>query len=137
MSKWESVLPRIAVELDAIDEAWLAETAESIQGKAKEYVRVDTGKTRGSYDVKLIKDEKKALVGSGEDNAIYEEYGTGIHAENGMGRKTPWRFKTKDGTWRWTRGKTATRPLRNGYEDVAPTAAEAYARLCENRIKGM
>jgi HK97 gp10 family phage protein len=31
--------------------------------------------------------------------AVYQEYGTGIYAENGQGRKTPWRFVVQSAKW--------------------------------------
>lgn len=42
-----------------------------------------------------------------EDGTAYAEFiefGTGIYNEHGDGRKTPWRYKNRDGEWITTRG---------------------------------
>lgn len=36
-------------------------------------------------------------VGPEAPYAVYQEYGTGIYAENGNGRQTPWVYRRKDG----------------------------------------
>lgn len=43
----------------------------------------------------------------------YLEYGTGIYAEGGKGRQSPWRWQDKNGDWHFTRGIKPTHWLRN------------------------
>jgi hypothetical protein len=48
---------------------------------------------------------------------MYQEFGTGIYAEDGQGRTTPWVYEGRDGKMHMTRG-THPRPfLRNAYRD--------------------
>lgn len=60
-------------------------------------------------------------VGSNAENAIWEEFGTGIHAENG-GRRTPWPYKDREGNWHTTKGKRGTRALTKAMQSKAPVA---------------
>lgn len=43
-------------------------------------------------------------VGSNVSYAVYVEYGTGIYASDGSGRKSPWVWRDKNGDYHWTRG---------------------------------
>ena len=61
----------------------------------------------------LIVDE----VGPEVSYAVYQEYGTGIYAESGKGRQTPWVYRRKDGTFVTTQGN---RP----HPFVRPTAVQ-------------
>ena len=54
--------------------------------------------------------------------APYQEYGTGIYAEAGNGRKTPWVYKRKDGKFITTSGN---RP----HPFVRPTAREDFDKI--------
>ena len=55
-----------------------------------------------TYAVDLT--EKTVSIGSALLYAIYVELGTGIFAENGDGRKTPWVWKDFNDKWHFTRG---------------------------------
>lgn len=70
--------------------AWLHEAAGEIRSQTQRNSRVDTGQTKGSWQYDVDASEKKAVVGSPLENAIWEEFGTGQYALNGDGRKTPW-----------------------------------------------
>ena len=48
---------------------------------------------------------------------IYVELGTGIFAEKGNGRKTPWVWKDFNGKWHFTRGMAPRPFLRPAVED--------------------
>ncbi|UTQ10089.1 hypothetical protein NMK97_03340 [Bacillus amyloliquefaciens] len=50
----------------------------------------------------------RAVISVGADYAVYVEYGTGIYAEEGGGRQTPWvYYDTKLNRWVVTRGMRA------------------------------
>jgi len=73
---------------------------------AKEKAPYRTGNLRRSIhvgDVASTSRSASAMVGTNVVYAKYLEYGTGIFAVRGDGRKKPWRFKGAFG-WRWTRG---------------------------------
>ncbi len=52
--------------------------------------RVDTGTLRNSINHKVVESEKAVYIGSNQSYAIYNELGTGIYAEGGKGRKSPY-----------------------------------------------
>lgn len=86
--------------LNAMDDkvqAVLEECAGELESQVKRNSRVDTGNTKNrGWQHKVTKDgdEHVAFIGSNLENAIWEEFGTGVHAvkENGGkgGRQTPW-----------------------------------------------
>lgn len=71
-------------------EAFLEEAAGELESAVKRNSRVDTGQLKSSWQHKVDKVAKEAVVGSPLENAIWEELGTGEFALNGNGRKTAW-----------------------------------------------
>lgn len=67
------------------------ETARLIQTEAKALAPVDDGSLRDSIEMKMI-GKYNAEVTVGVHYAVYVEHGTGIYAEKGGGRKTPWTY---------------------------------------------
>ncbi len=72
-----------------------------------------------TYAVDLAK--KIVTIGSNLFYSVYVELGTGVHATNGNGRKTPWVWKDFNGKWHFTRGMKAANDgkgfLRPAVED--------------------
>lgn len=72
-----------------------------------------------TYAVDLAK--KTVTIGSNLFYSVYVELGTGIFAEKGNGRKTPWVWKDFNGKWHFTRGMRAANEgkgfLRPAVED--------------------
>ena len=97
-------------------EAFLEEVGGEIESQAKRNTKVDTGKTKGSWEHVVDKDKMEVQVGSRYKNALWEELGTGIYALNGDGRKTKWVYKNpKDGKFYATVGKKPRRALYKAY----------------------
>ena len=95
------VLKAIGERMDAV----LEECAAELESQAKRNSRVDTGKTKNSFQHKvtgsMMAGEYVAHIGSNEENAIWEEFGTGEHALQGNGRKGSWVYKDANGLfWR-------------------------------------
>lgn len=94
-----------------------------VMSEAKKNTRVDTGQTRDGWSYEL-EDENTVCIGNIEKNAVWEEFGTGIYAEdengvkNGMGRQTPWIYEDRKGVTHFTRGKTATHALTKAMDTV-------------------
>jgi HK97 gp10 family phage protein len=61
--------------------------------------------------------QKTVTIGSNLFYSVYVELGTGIFAEKGNGRKTPWVWKDFNGKWHFTRGMKARPFLRPAVED--------------------
>lgn len=74
---------------------------------------------------------RTVTVGSALLYALYVELGTGIFAEKGDGRKTPWVWQDFNGKWHFTRGmapRPFLRPAITGhldeFKEIAITEAE-------------
>jgi HK97 gp10 family phage protein len=81
----------------------IAETAEMAVAQMKALAPVDDGNLKRSIEVQYFKGGLSALITVGAEYGIYLEYGTGIFAVEGNGRKTPWVYY-KDGRYYFTRG---------------------------------
>lgn len=77
-----------AIEAAAIK--FLHEAAGELETQVKRNTRVDTSKTKQSWQYKIDKGNLVAYVGSPLENAIWEEFGTGEYAANGKGAKPYW-----------------------------------------------
>jgi HK97 gp10 family phage protein len=90
---------------------------------------VDTGRLKGSITHEVEGTEVKN--GTNVEYALYQEFGTGIYAEEGQGRTTPWAYEGTDGKMHMTRG-TKPRPfLRDAYRN----GKEAVRRIAEKEMK--
>ena len=69
------------------------------EGYAKDLAPVDTGNLRNSISHRVDPDEPAAYVGTDTEYAPYVEFGTGVYAEGGGGRPTPWVYQDDEGNW--------------------------------------
>ncbi len=113
--------------------AALEESAGELESVTKRLSRVDTGKTKNSFQHKTIAEKNVAYIGSNEENAIWEEFGTGEHALMGNGRKGGWHYKDAKGNWHFTKGKTASRAFWNAYISTK----NAIIKRIQNSLKGL
>jgi hypothetical protein len=133
----------------AIDDncnAVLEECAGELESAVKRNSRVDTGKTKNSFRHVVDTTFHEATVGSSDENAIWEEFGTGEYALNGDGRKGGWWYKnpkakyTKTGKLRkgskefvFTHGKKPSRAFRNAFTKKK----DKIIKRIQNSLKGM
>ena len=107
------------IVLDKIQETgetFLEEVGGEIESQTKRNTKVDTGKTKGSWEHIVNADKMEVQIGSRYQNALWEEFGTGIYALNGDGRKNKWVYKSpKDGKFYATVGKKPRRALYRAY----------------------
>lgn len=75
-------------KLATVNAEFLPGAAAIIQSAAMRNAAVWGNRLRGSIKTKVEKDHAKVYTNL--IYAIYAEYGTGIYAEGGEGRKTPW-----------------------------------------------
>ena len=68
-----------------------------------------------TYAVDLA--QKTVSIGSNLFYSVYVELGTGIFAEKGNGRPTPWVWKDFNGKWHFTRGMKPRPFLRPAVEE--------------------
>ena len=96
-------------------EQFLEEVGGEVEAQTKQNTKVDTGKTKNSWEHRVDTDKMEVQIGSRYKNALWEEFGTGIYALNGDGRKTKWVYRTPDGKFHTTVGKKPRRALYNAY----------------------
>ena len=108
--------------INAINEAVsnaLEEVGGEMESQVKRYTKVKTGKTKASWTHQVDEHNKVVYIGSNYENAIWEEFGTGIYAQNGNGRKdVPWVYRSEDGKWHKTKGKKPRRALQNAFNSM-------------------
>ena len=114
--KFEDYSMKVKAKLDDATIAFLHEAAGELKSQAqRNQTRVDTGQTKGAWDYKVDEGAGVATIGNPQENAIWEEFGTGEHALNGDGRKGGWKYKDGEGNWHFTRGKKPLRAFWNAY----------------------
>jgi len=94
----------------------LLQSGYKVQGDAKRLVPVDVGDLRSSIQVYM--ENETVYVGTGLSYGKYVEYGTGIYAEGGGGRQTPWVYFAPYGKyfgWHWTQGQSPSPWLRPAF----------------------
>ena len=103
-------------------------TLDHIAEKAKEKVGVGTGALRAdtrSLGTEIVGDEVRGSVGNSLEHAIYHHQGTGIYAEEGNGRKTPWVYEDpKTGEKIYTRGSKPNPYLKDTIEQEQSTISK-------------
>ena len=87
---------------EAIKKA-LTKSALLVEADAKINCPVDTGLLRSSITHNVYDDYAEA--GTNYSYAPYIEHGTGLFAEAGNGRQTPWSYQDADGQWHTTIGQ--------------------------------
>lgn len=117
---------------DKID-AVLEECAGEIESQAKRNSRVDTSKTKNSFQHMVDTDSHTAYIGSNYENAIWEEFGTGEHALKGNGRKGGWRYKDAQGHWHYTTGKKPSRAFWKAYNSLK----NAIIKRIQDSLRGL
>ena len=123
----------VQAAIDARINAVLEECAGELESQVKRNSRVDTGKTKGSWKHHVDDEKHVATIGSTEENAIWEEFGTGEYALHGDGRKGGWVYKDEKGEWHHTYGKKPMRAFWNAFN----TLQNSIRNRIENSLKGL
>lgn len=101
------------------------------EGYAKKLCPVDTGNLRNSITHVIDEQEPAAIIGTDSEYGAYVELGTGIYAEGGGGRPTPWVYQDAKGNWHYTRGNKAQPFLK----PAAADHAIQYRKILEDELK--
>lgn len=95
---------------------------------------VDTGQLKRSltYDIQ----ENVGVVGTNVFYAPYVEYGTGLFARDGDGRKdVPWRYQTADGSWHSTSGQKPQPYLEPALEKNRQAIVDEFRKTIKEAFK--
>ena len=123
----EACSDAIEVALEAIGQQYVTNAKAIITAEG----RRQTGAMINSLTHQVVKSENAVYIGTDLEYAIYNEVGTGIYAEGGGGRKTPWAYKDIRGDWHTTVGMKPIHFLKlAGSENEAEykAIAEKYLR---------
>ena len=137
MAKGDVIFEDYTIKVqNAIDDkinAVLEECAGELESQVKRNSRVDTGKTKNSFQHKVVDSEHTAYIGSNDENAIWEEFGTGEYALEGNGRKGGWAYRDARGDWHHTTGKKPSRAFWKAYNSLK----SKIINYIQNSFKGM
>ena len=114
---WKDNSVEIQGKLKDLAQSTLEEVAGEMESQVKRNTKVKTGQTKNSWR-HIVTEEGEthtAVIGSGYQNAIWEEFGTGEYALHGDGRKGGWKYEDERGDWHFTRGKKPRRPFYKAY----------------------
>jgi HK97 gp10 family phage protein len=89
----------------AIEKA-LTSSAIIVKADAQINAPVDLGQLRSSIAYDVDGKNRVASVFTPLEYGIYIEYGTGLKAEGQKGRKTPWVYKSRNGSFVTTTGQS-------------------------------
>lgn len=141
--KFTDNTPRLLEALDSWAERVLTLWGMTVQDYAQLLVPTGTADSTGiegyvggalkqslTYALDLAK--KIVTIGSNLFYSVYVELGTGIFAEKGNGRKTPWVWKDFNGKWHFTRGMRAA---NEGKGFLSPAVEEHIDELREIAVE--
>lgn len=157
--KFEDHSIEVKAAMNKILVSFLHEAAGAIVSQAKRNSRVGKvagGKTKGSWKYEVDEGRMIATVGSSEENALWEEFGTGEYALEGKGRKGGWYISIGNGSgqisesvveaynmkvvygkdgkkFAYTKGKKPNRTLFRAFE----SKKNAIIRRCGTLMKGL
>ena len=114
---FDEVLKRIETLEDVTKVSRALEKACAlVEAEAKKKAPKGNGELRHSIQSKV--DSLEGVIYTPLEYAPYVEYGTGLFAENGNGRKeVPWTYKDEKGNWHITEGMYPSPYMRPALEE--------------------
>lgn len=136
--EFEDKSGEVKKQLHQTNEAAMEAVLLMIEGQAKGLARVDSGEMRDKIDRKIEGKGSKVTgkVGSPNEHAIYNEFGTGEFAENGAGRKGGWVYKAPDGHFYFTYGLKPRPFLRPAFRNNKGKIKEMLGSEYKTTFKG-
>lgn len=121
----------IGKELRAAHLRALERCGNQAEGYAKDLATYDTSRLKNSITHQVNDNEMSVIIGTDVEYGVYQELGTGIYAEGGGGRPTPWVYQDEKGNWHYTRGNKAHPFLKPALADHTQT----YKNIFEDELK--
>lgn len=107
-----------------------------VENEAKKNCPVDTGKLRAS--IKSDVSENEGKVYTNVEYAPYIEFGTGLNALHGDGRKTPWRYQDIHGKWHYVKPENGIKPhlfMTNAMNDNRDKIIELFKNIIKETME--
>lgn len=114
----------------------VTKASEIVESSAKVNAPVDTGALGQSINHQVDGRGTNTITGSIGTNSEYAwfvEKGTGLFAENGNGRKTPWTFQMANGEWVTTSGQAPQPFLEPAFKDNKSNIEKAI----QDEVRGL
>ena len=128
---YKSNLGNILNRLEQAAQNAAFEAAKTIESQAQRNTKSVTGKTKGAWAT--VSDGTTAIVGNSEQNAIWEEFGTGEYALAGDGRKGGWVYYDEGRQkFYFTKGKKPKRALTLAYNAKKSAAKNIIKKRLKN-----
>lgn len=134
-SKGFNHFPKLIKDFPQAIEAGLSAVGMLVEGDAKLLAPVDSGALRSDINYQVDMSEEVVRIGTAMEYGPYVEFGTGIFAEGGNGRKSRWRYKTKDGVFVWTRGAKPQPFLRPALDENKDNIKKCFDETITNVIQ--
>lgn len=121
----------LIIDLQYIGMQLVTQGGQMIRSEMVPRAPVKLGNLRGSVQVASYVEDGNPTSETGPtaEHAPYVEYGTGIYAADGSGRKTPWRYKDEEGNWHATSGQEAQPFAEPGFQAAKPQIDRLAERL--------
>lgn len=110
----------------------LEEACLLVENTAKQYCPVDSGQLRNSITHQVT--GNIGYIGTNVEYAPYVEFGTGIWAKDGKGRKTPWSYQDAKGEWHTTAGQHPNPFLERALMDNKEMIARLFGIYTEREL---
>lgn len=124
---------KVKAVMDDKINAVIEECAGEVEDQTKRNSRVDTSKTKNSFEHYTDTATHTSYIGSNYQNAIWEEFGTGEHALKGDGRKGGWFYVDEKGKGHFTHGKKPSRAFWHAYTMLK----NAIIKHIQDELKGL
>ena len=133
-------IDKLLKKLDAIQSAkviknGLDKAALRVLTTARQEAPVDDGSLRASIVHEVDVAASQASVGTPLEYAPYVEFGTGLYAANGDGRKTPWSYQDEEGNWHTTAGQQPQPFLETALETNKKLIRKDFAEEINKEVR--
>lgn len=105
---YDQIMTKLSDLYDATGiKSGMGKACAAVEATAKQKAPKDTGALRRSITSEVEADgsEVDGIIFTPLEYAAFCEYGTGLFAEAGNGRKTPWAYKDDEDNWHYTHGQ--------------------------------
>jgi len=120
---YKDMTPQLLKDLQAKQISLVTQGGSIIQGAQASRAPRDTGNLVNSIQTESFIEDGRAVseTGATAKHAVYVEYGTGVYAKDGQGRKTPWTYQDElTGEWIRTHGMEAQPFAEPGFQAAKP-----------------
>lgn len=128
--RFEDYTKRTKRELRKVSFKALTRVGNLISSQCQALAAVDTGELRDSIQsiVKEYGGDVRVFVGTNVEYSVFVEFGTGEFAENGLGRKGGWLYRSPDGKVVFTYGNEPQPFIRPAFKKNKKRAQDIIAQ---------